>query len=159
MPVQNFSSVYRLATEKLYRFSQVRLEFDSYQKRKSRHTWEKCVEICDLKKMQIWTHLRKSRRTEIIGGFELISCKFGRKVYNVPACSGKGEGRKPWFRPGEATLTGNRPENMPKAISSISLKSPVSAARCVCWDRWSWPFARNFGNIRCLIRYTGSTVL
>ena len=29
----------------------------------------KCVQIWVLKKMKIWTHLRKSGRTEIVGGF------------------------------------------------------------------------------------------
>ena len=29
------------------------------------------VQICVLKKMKIWTHLRKSRRTEIVEGFQL----------------------------------------------------------------------------------------
>ena len=54
--------------------------FAFWRKCKCRHTWENldrdtyvCVKIYDLKKMQIWTHLRKSGRTEIIGGFHLCS--------------------------------------------------------------------------------------
>ena len=44
----------------LYRFA--------FITRESRHV---SVQICILEERQIWTHLRKSRRTETVGGFQL----------------------------------------------------------------------------------------
>ena len=40
---------------------------------KSRHT----VQICLLEERKIWTHLRRSRRIEIVGGFTSEKVKFG----------------------------------------------------------------------------------
>ena len=49
-----------------------------------------CVWIWDFKKMQIWTHLRKSRRTEIVGYFHL--CYKNNHLCSFASCT------QPFFR-------------------------------------------------------------
>ena len=59
------------------RFSQVYLDFYCLQDTLS-------VQICVMKKMSIWIHLRKSRRTEIVESFRLYYKKYlhQKKMYN-----------------------------------------------------------------------------
>jgi len=84
MCVLIFSSVYRFATEKVSRFSQLCIvQISIFIKNENLDTLEKIwtpmrVSICDLKITKIWTHLRKSRRTEIVQGF--LVCIENRRI-------------------------------------------------------------------------------
>ena len=107
----------------MYRFSQVYSEFDFHESSKT-HIWthlrksgQVCVEICDFKKMQMLTHLGKSRRTELLGvftsgqkllwlwlnlmqgGFSFhVECKLPELLSGIPAPPSPSDG--PLSRPG-----------------------------------------------------------